>query len=140
VDFPRPGERCLATRWKVRTWHWTGRAFTHTAFQVIPDGPNPAGFLSPDRNIWCALGAEEAFCGSKAPDQTAELLQSGSVTTCTSAPCLQNFDDGAPVLAAGAQTEIFGYRCTAEADAITCGLAASGKGFRIGPGGITRVG
>jgi hypothetical protein len=57
VDFPRPGERCLPTRCrqgipgpddcsgagKVRTWQWTGRAFTPTAFQVIPDGPNPDG-------------------------------------------------------------------------------------------------
>ena len=140
VDFPRPGERCLPTRWKVRTWHWTGHAFTHTAFQVIPDGPNPAGFLSPDRNIWCALGPERAFCGSKTPDQTAELSQSARVTTCTTAPCLQNFDDGAPVLATGARTEIFGYRCTAEADAVTCVLGVSGQGFRLAPTGITRVG
>jgi hypothetical protein len=140
VDFPRPGERCLPTRWQVRTWHWSGRAFTRTAFQVIPDGPDPAGFLSPDRNIWCALGADEAFCTSKSPDQTAELRQSGRVTTCTAAPCGQNFDDRARVLAAGAQTAIFGYRCSAEANAITCALAASGKGFRIAPDGVTRVG
>jgi hypothetical protein len=140
VDLPRPGEHCLPTRWRVRTWHWTGHAFAHTAFQVIPDGPNPAGFLSPDRNIWCVLGPARAFCGSNAPDQTAELSQSARLTTCTTAPCLQNFDSGAPVLAGGATTEIFGYRCTAEADAVTCVVRTTGKGFRIAAAGITRVG
>jgi hypothetical protein len=139
IDFPRPGEGCLATRWRIRTWHWDGSRFTGSPVQVVPDGPNPAGFLSPDRKIWCALGPGEAFCGSWTPDETAELFQSGRLTTCTTAPCLQNFDENARVLESGRQTVIFGYRCTAEPQAITCVLAGSGKGFRIAPEGITPV-
>jgi hypothetical protein len=37
------------------------------------------------------------------------------------------------------QTVIFGYRCTAEPQAIACVLTGSGKGFRIAPEGITPV-
>jgi hypothetical protein len=139
VGFPRPGEGCLTTRWKIRTWHWDGSRFVGSAIQVVPDGPNPAGFLSPDRKIWCALGPHEAFCGSFTPDHTAELTQSGRLTTCTDAPCLQNFDENARVLQPGGQTVIFGYRCTAEPQAVTCVLTGSGKGFRIAPEGITPV-
>ena len=140
IDFPRPGEGCLPTRWKIRTWHWDGSRFSGSPVQVVPDGPNPAGFLSPDRNIWCALGAAQAFCGSRNPDQTVDLRQSGQLLICTDAPCLQNFDDSARVLQPGQQTVIFGYRCTAEAQAVGCVVAASGQGFRIAADGITPVG
>jgi hypothetical protein len=125
-------------------------------------------FLSPDHRVWCGLG-ETSFCGSGVvvsstgrfeevfPLSLAELKPGGEVRICFIAErkppppgfhgppegCLQNWNEKAPVLQYGQQSERDGVLCTSAPNGITCvenSEPAKGKGFRVSAGEAVEVG
>jgi hypothetical protein len=115
-------------------------------------------FRSPDRKVWCSIAndyvVEDAWClasstasGHIVPNRFGRVRRDGTVETCSVvAPqvCGQNWDSHAPVLRAGQRSELGGFRCRAEATAITCTTIApdggDGSGFRIDAAGVAPVG
>jgi hypothetical protein len=97
------------------------------------------GFLSPDRGIWCGIDADEAWCATKSGRFRGAVAADGTVSLCQDAgyPCIQNWDDSAPVLQAGQRTVFEGFACTAESAAMTC--TVQGKGFHIDAAGVRAV-
>ena len=132
---------CFPSESKTRTWHWNGSRFAATRWAVSPQ-TSLAAFLSPDRAVWCmfnSLDAPYAWCGTRGqPQRSARLTVDGALTLCSDV-CLQNWDDGAPVLRQGWTSERDGFRCASEADGIRCTVIGTGKGFLIGAGGVTAV-
>jgi hypothetical protein len=111
-------------------------------------------FLSPDRSVWCGLGEPRSFCGTGLaglhqvfPAGSAQIDAEGNVTICFIAResearlldghpegCLQNWDEKAPVLRYGQQSELGGVLCTSATSGITCletSGARAGEGFRV---------
>jgi hypothetical protein len=145
---PSGGER-------FRIWHWNGR-------RLVPGpwAPSPLvhveSFYSADRKLWCRLGSRQAYCGKRlltdadGPRSFSALMNSaGDVTLCDVSPqthtnaCVQNDDPNAVVLRVGQRNELYGFRCTSDANGITCTVlagAGKGKGFQINANGPTRVG
>jgi hypothetical protein len=108
-------------------------------------------FLSPDRQVWCGFvpsstrGAQE-FCGTRSAAQFASMALDGTLSVCDhpnpspAEVCLQNFDDEAPVLQPGQVSQLRGFRCVAAAQAMTCTVSASGKGFTMAANSVVPVG
>jgi hypothetical protein len=104
-------------------------------------------FRSPDGNTWCTIAAHDgsyAFCGTRAVDRSGRVISDGMVVLCDQATggCVQNWDFEAPLLAEGQASERAGYRCLAQAGAVTCTRTESehvGKGFRIDANGVVEV-
>jgi len=114
----------------------------------------PADFLSPDKKVWCLLGAGAGFCGVGGPSEdggefAATISRSGKVHLCSvSVPslqesCFQNWDESSPVLRYGEETEAEGIRCSSAEDGITCIKVSGqgkGQGFRVSKDKAVRVG
>lgn len=110
-----------------------------------------AGFVSPDRRVWCAaafspeLGAfSEVGCVTAGLEEHrgAIVQRSSQVTLCAEEPpvppahigvwdCFQNFDPKAPVLPYGERADVGGFRCTSATSGVTCTVVATGQGFLI---------
>lgn len=148
----------------------TGKGFLMSRKKVVSVGgasfrPAPlhlGNFLSPDRKVWCGLGEARAFCGAGLsglhetfPLSLAQLERGGKVTICFiterkeppagHAPegCLQNWDEKAPILRYGQETELEGIRCRSATDGITCtevAGAGTGRGFRVSSSEAVQVG
>ncbi len=97
-------------------------------------------FLSPGGKVWCAISEEEryVFCGNMPLRGLAEIHGDDAATICA-AGCIQNWNDGAPVLGYGQQTEVNGFRCASERKGVTCTALATGSGFLIGEAGAVQV-
>jgi hypothetical protein len=118
-------------------------------------------FLTPGHNVTCALGlfrgsftsdvageSEQARCWSRRPNHLVQLFRDGRTRVC-SGRCWNSpimFTYGAPVLAFGHQLAVHGFRCASQPGtvAVTCTVTVSGpgsgKGFRIGSRGVSRIG
>jgi len=148
--FQRGNESiCLASGKRSRVWHWNGSRLVADAWATeLPTGTvQQYDFYSPDRKVWCQISKNgkspsDLFCGTKDYMHSATLK---SVVTVCHAPandvCLQNWNPDAEVLGLGQKLTLNGFRCSTEADAVTCAAVATGKGFRISSAGeITRLG
>jgi hypothetical protein len=106
-------------------------------------------FLSPDRKVWCRIVKDatenDAWCGTMAPSRRATVRRDGTLELCDESIadiCLQNWDTKAPVLRDGQKSELNGFRCASEANAIACTVTAGarrGKGFSIDATGIVPI-
>jgi hypothetical protein len=108
------------------------------------------GFLSPDRRVWCGVGlfsGDDRWCSTDRPQFGGSVSPDGTVRLCgATVPanplCIQNWDDGAPVLRAGQRSDYGGYVCLADAGAVICTVkagAGKGRGFRVDAGGVSEV-
>lgn len=110
-------------------------------------------FLSPDKRVWCTFGLGSGSCNSLNPNSgaqlSAELSESGTVTTCSVADpslsegCFQQFDNSAPVLRIGEDSSFAGIRCESAPNGITCTkITGVGKGnrFRVNKSEAVEVG
>lgn len=151
----------IPARPKANQHYCLARAGSRYAYRpAVGSRVRLASFLSPDKKIWCVLGnapgSHQAFCatgnptnGKPVPNHSATVSASGQVQLCDWAPgqnplssCVQNWDPSAPVLRAGSIDLIYQYRCIATASSVTCSVttgAGKGKGFRITPGGVTKL-
>lgn len=147
---PLPADaHCFPSRYKTRVWHWEGRRFTKTRWRIGPE-TSLSQFLSPDRKTWCLFSdigdVQKAWCGSRTGDDpgrtehSGELQADGSLRLCNHPPdrdvCMQNWNEDAPVLGVGSQSELYGFRCTSEPQGIRCVVIATGKGFVINADGV----
>jgi hypothetical protein len=142
------GVRCVVTA--------TGKGFLFSATRTSAVGGatvrvaplHLSSFLSPDKKVWCDIGASAASCGTspEPPTRSGEVKTDGQVTICTvsqleypdgahvPAGCYQNWDTSLPILRYGQETEFEGFRCTSATNGITCVTVAgarAGKGFRV---------
>jgi hypothetical protein len=138
---------CFRSLWKTRVWRWNGSRFVATRWSVSPQTTLPQ-FLSPDRKIWCSLtdlvDLRRVWCGIEgSAEHSAALGAGGALEVCNHPPdatvCVQNWNEDAQVLRTGWQTELYGFRCTSEAQGIRCVVTATGKGFLITLAGVTPV-
>ncbi len=110
-------------------------------------------FFSPGRKIWCQISTIEAqaSCGTypEPPTHSAVVTKTGKVEICSvekleypggaghgpPAGCYQNWPpERLPILHIGEATSVASFRCSSEADGITCVKVSGpgkGKGFRI---------
>jgi hypothetical protein len=112
-------------------------------------------FLSPDRKVWCVLGAP-MFCAAGAgpypgvmgPSVSATLAANSTLTLCSrpvpgTQGCTQNDDPAAPILAIGHRVGASNVVCQAQATGVACTIAAGryrGRGFFISSTTVRRVG
>jgi hypothetical protein len=116
--------------------------------QVSLDRPavQLTSFLSSDRGVWCGIGLrsdDDRWCSTYAPHFGAFVSPDGTIGLCGDAQpadpqCVQNWDDHAPVLAAGQSSDVGGYVCTDQAGTVKSGPGA-GKGFRVDRTGSSAV-
>jgi len=112
-------------------------------------------FLSPDRKVWCLVGAGYTFCVAGAgpaapgPQHSATIERNGQVRLCSAAEssltegCTQNWDVHSPILHYGERSEAEGIRCASAPNGITCVKVSGpgkGKGFRVNKDEAVRVG
>jgi hypothetical protein len=127
-----------------------GKLLAYQAVHTAGEAMHVEQFLSADRRIWCELsntpGIDKAWCGVQGPpEHSGAVHPNGTVTICNgpaSGDCMQNWNPDAPVLKAGQPDELYGYRCSAQANAITCTVlagAGKGKGFKITTAGAAKI-
>jgi hypothetical protein len=111
-------------------------------------------FLSPDRKVWCVLGAEPMPCdagagphpGTSAPAVGASLRANGTVILCSmpagTQGCTIAGDSGAPILTIGHRVEASNVLCQSERAGIACTIATGrhkGRGFLISGTTVRRL-
>ncbi len=119
--------------------------------------PDPTWFRSPTGNIVCTIDPADATgdrgshvrCDVKDPTFTPPPAPPIHTRFCGQGPwgrslqmtrgepahfqCISDtvFKDGLPVLAYGAETTRYGFRCASASDGITCTDLDTGRGFRM---------
>jgi hypothetical protein len=99
------------------------------------------GFNSPDRKLWCGIGAGSAFCANDVLPSYLGRITGAAVSLCQDATtaCSQQYESDLPVLEPGQTAEADGYRCVAAAAGITCTVTGTGQGFAITTAGVSAV-
>ena len=112
-------------------------------------------FVNADRTVSCHLsdrpadieygtGPErQAFCITGSPEQLGVVKYDGTVTLCqhdVPFPCVDQWTGAGQPLSVGQRSDFGGFSCAVETSDVTCTVtsgAGTGRGFRVGPGGIS---
>lgn len=135
-----------------RIWRWNGRRFTERGWTHLSPGRpggGSANLFSPlPGRIYCAMADGDSgfygiYCESATPPQNVTMDRDGKLTICTAGCALRDpaiWDERLPRLYFGREIPLTNFRCVSKTTGLECTLIRSGKGFRIGPAGITPVG
>ena len=159
-DVEAPGQPCQPTAVRLRV---SAAGATSTLVPVQPATPFCEGgtmlfrplvaseeqeyFRSPSENVQCDLGVNVGSISAFAHCQTAitrlsarsvTMTASGHLKICAGVACLANPPENVHVLAYGHHTTLGPFRCVSLTTGVRCRVP-SGRGFLIGPSGVTRI-
>ncbi|MGD0453712.1 MAG: DUF4232 domain-containing protein [Solirubrobacteraceae bacterium] len=159
-DAEAPGQPCQPTAVRLRV---SAAGVTSTLVPVQPATPfcesgtmlfrplvaseEQEYFRSPSAGIQCELGVNVgsvpafAYCQtatSRMSIRSVTMTSSGHLKICAGVACLANPPENVHVLAHGHHTTLGPFRCVSLSAGVQCRVA-SGRGFLIGPSGITRI-
>ena len=150
VPVFRAGDpRCLPSGGRrSRTWHYDGTRLVSGPFSPATGGQpvtRARGFIVPGRSILCVLEGGQMLCQHEAPPvwSLATVTSAGRVTICQKrrVACVGDPGEGTVIrpLTPGHARTLGPFRCTVGRAAVTCVVARTGRGFRIGARGVRRL-
>jgi hypothetical protein len=131
---------CLRGTGKLIAYSPVSKPTTLPTTSSVAFSPNPAGIACILKDNGTVQGAS-VFCwlGSQWPPAThAKMGLDGQLDETTIIP--QPLGLGGPALQYGKSVTIGRFRCTSAVAGLSCVVTKTGKGFLIGPAGITSLG